>query len=58
MLMFLVLAFSTKFLLAATLFVGSLIAHALLSGILLALLIGAMLFISVLASIMSGAVHG
>ena len=57
MVMFLILAFSTKFLLAATLFVGSLIGHAVISALLLALLVGALLVVAVLCSIASAMVR-
>ena len=58
MITFLVLAYSTKFLLAATLFVGSMIAHAVLSYFLVVLLIVALMVVMGLCSIASATVLG
>ena len=57
MFVFLVLAFSTKFLIAFFLFLGSIILHVLLSMILIILIFAALFVVGALGSVMSGIVH-
>ena len=57
MFVFLVLAFSTKFLIALFLFLGSIILHVLLSMILIILIFAALFVVGALGSVMSGIVH-